>query len=186
MAKLKLRGEGGLFSKIGHRNLIVICAVLLIGAALCVNYFVLAGRDGDIGYGDNGMPDNDNAQNTGGDAGGTEDYFTATALSRQQARDESLEVLQTVLENEAALDSVKEKALEDISRIAKEIEQESNIEALVRAKGFEACVAVINGDAASVIVGSEKDLVASQVAQINEIVYQQTGILPVNVNILCK
>jgi len=40
MAKLKIRGEGGLLAKIGRRNLVIIAAVLLIGAAVAVNYFV--------------------------------------------------------------------------------------------------------------------------------------------------
>ena len=88
--------------------------------------------------------------------------------------------------NAQALDETKEQALADISAIAGEIEHESNVEALVVAKGFEDCVAVINGDKASVIVKSAEELLPSQVAQITEIVYQQTGILPVNLNIIRK
>ena len=42
------------------------------------------------------------------------------------------------------------------------------------------------GDKINVIVSSAEELVASQVAQINEIVYEATGILPVNVKIMQK
>ena len=45
--------------------------------------------------------------------------------------------------------------------------------------------AVINGDKINVIVKSD-GLNAGQIAQINEIVYQQTGILPININIIEK
>ena len=186
MAKFKLRGEGGILAKIGRKNLIIIAAVLLIGAAVAVNYFAFYGGDGTIDYGDNQQGTNvDAGAGTNTDTG-SDSYFAAAALSRQQAREEALEVLKTVLSSEDALEETKEQALADISRIALEIEKESNIEALVRAKGFEECVAVISGEAASIIVKGEGELLSTHVAQIGEIVYEQTGILPVNVKILSK
>lgn len=186
MAKFKLKGEGGLLAKIGRRNLIIIAAVLLLGAAVAINYFVFYGGDDGINYGDGNMGDQsaDAGAGDGADSGDT--YFSAAVLSRQQARDEALEVLQTVLSSEDALEETKEQALADISRIALEIEKESNIEALVRAKGFAECVAVISGENASIIVKNEGELLQNHVAQIGEIVYEQTGILPVNVKILSK
>ena len=74
----------------------------------------------------------------------------------------------------------------EMASIALDIQNEANIESLVKAKGFENCVAVISGDKINVIVGSAEELVASQVAQINEIVYEATGILPTNVKIMRK
>lgn len=188
MAKFKIRGEGGLLAKIGRRNMIIALAILLIGGAVALNYFAFYDGKGGVEYGSSNMGD----ANTGADAQGggsvssSESYFSAAQLSRQQARDEALEVLQTVLASADALEETKEQALSDISRIALEIEKESNVEALVRAKGYSECVAVINGESASVIVKSEGELVQSQVAQINEIVYEQTGIHPANIKILVK
>ena len=46
-------------------------------------------------------------------------------------------------------------------------------------------VAVINGDAASIVVKSD-GLIASQISQINEIVYEQAGISPVKITIIQK
>ena len=63
------------------------------------------------------------------------------------------------------------------------METEANIESLIVAKGFEECVAVISGDSASIVVKSE-GLLASEISQINEIVYEQSGISPVNVKII--
>ena len=52
------------------------------------------------------------------------------------------------------------------------------------AKGFEDCVAVINGDTATVVVKSrDETLLATDIAQINEIVYEQAQIMPVNITI---
>lgn len=183
MAKIKFRGEDGLFSKLGRRNLLVLCAVLIIGAAVALNFFLFRDTD-NVDYGDTGMTDETPTDTTPSTT--TDTYFSAASLSRDQARDEALAVLQTVLSNEDALEETKNQALADISRIALEIEKESNIEALVRAKGFENCIAVLNGDTASIVVKGESELVASQVAQINEIVYEQSGVLPANIKILCK
>ena len=174
------------FKKIGVRNLVVICAVLLIGGAVGVNYILYStpdtndpAGDVDIDLGDTDIQDTlDKDQNTS-------DYFAQTVLSRQNARDEALEVLQAVATNSSALPEAVDAALADIAQIAKDIDNESKIETLVKAKGFEECIAVISDDSATVIVKTD-GLLASEVAQINEIVYEQSGILPTGLKIIEK
>ena len=182
MAKISFKS--GAFGKVGKRGLVILCAVLLIGVAVYLNYQWFYGAGDDLGYGDNNMVDGDSG--TGDGTVNVSTYFSATQLSRQEARDEALEVLQNVVENDAAAEATKQEAMAEISRIALDIQNEANVESLVKAKGFENCVAVISGDKINVIVASEEELVASQVAQINEIVYEATGILPVNVKIMRK
>ena len=182
MAKISMKAK--LFSKAGKRNLVILCAVLLIGAAVYMNYRWFYGAPEEPTYGDNNMVNNQDG--TGDDTVDVSTYFSATQLSRQQARDEALEVLQDVLESEDALEATKQEAMAAMSKIAEDIQNEANVESLVKAKGFENCVAVISGDKINVIVSSPEALVASQVAQINEIVYEATGILPVNVKIMQK
>jgi stage III sporulation protein AH len=182
MSNAKIFGKQGALAKIGKRNWIVICAVLLIGLAVYLNYIWFFDPMSSLGYGDNNM------QNGAGTQTGTqteENYFTSAQLSREKARDEALDVLQTVIDSEDALQETKDAALADISRIALEIEQEANIESLVMAKGFENCLAVINGDSISVIVETD-GLLANQVAQIKEIVYSETGISPTGIKIIEK
>jgi stage III sporulation protein AH len=185
MTSGKIFGKQGFFAKIGKRNYLIIAAVLLIGVAVYLNYVWFFNPTGNIGYGDNNMGDQYSDQTDAGTQK-EESYFTSAQLSREKARDEALEVLQTVVNSEDALQETKDAALSDISRIALEIEKEANIEQLVRARGFEECIAVISGDSASVIVRSDAELLGSHVAQISEIVYEQAGILPTNLKILCK
>lgn len=113
------------------------------------------------------------------------DFFAASVMNRQSVRDEALEVLQQIADNPEALPDAKEKALADIATIAQNITIEGNIETLIKSKGFENCVAIISGDKCSVIVKS-KGLLPSEVAQIVDIVYQQSNILPENVTIIEK
>ena len=180
----KINPVKNFFLKIGRRNLIIMGAVLLIGAAVCLNIVLFGGAAGDgyLGYDEpSGM-----TGTTGGNGDSVSDsYFASAQVSRQRARDEAMEVLQSVVDNEDADDAVKAQALIDLSKLALAIEQEANIETLIMAKGFEKCVAVISDDTARIIV-SGKDLTPAQIAQINEIVYEQAKITPVNVTITEK
>ena len=175
--------------KIGKKNFIIAGVVLLIGAAVLLNWVLFTnGNPSGYNYDQPSSVVNDQTENK--DHAKTEDetkntYFSATQVSRQKARDEALEVLKTVVNNESADETVKNEALTGISAIASEIEKEANIESLITAKGFENCVAVLNGDSASIIVSAES-LQPAQLAQINAIVYEQTGILPTNITIINK
>ena len=182
------------FEKIGKRNLVIVGVVLLIGMAVWINWMVFA--DSDEGYSgydqSSGMGtqygDNTNAaakdenDATQSDA---DNYFASTQVSRQRARDEALEVLQAVVDNAESSETAKTEALAGISAIAEEIQKEANIESLITAKGFEKCVAVLNGDSISIIVSADT-LQPAQLAQINAIVYEQTGITPAGVTIINK
>ena len=175
-----------ILEKIGKRNIIIACAVLLIGAAVLMNFILFSGSNQNGGYDGYDQPSgsvsDDVGDSTETDANA---YFSATQVSRQRARDEALEVLQAVVENVDATEAMKNEALAEIAVIAEEIQKEANIESLITAKGFEACVAVINNDTASIVVKAD-DLQAAEIAQINAIVYEQAGILPSAVTIIKK
>ena len=175
-----------ILEKIGKRNIIIACAVLLIGVAVLMNFILFSKANQNAGYDGYDQPSG-NISDSVGDNSVTDAnaYFSATQVSRQRARDEALEVLQAVVENVDSTEAMKNEALAEIAVIADEIQKEANIESLITAKGFEACVAVINDDTASIIVKAD-DLQPAQIAQINAIVYEQAGILPSGVTIIRK
>ena len=171
--------------KIGKRNFIIFGAVLVIGAAICINWAVYSSRnDGGFDYEvGSGMENSNGSGNVQvSDKDDSDAYFSSVEVSRQRTRDEAIEVLQSVVDSQTATENAKNEALAGINNFAKVMEQESNIETLVMAKGFENCVAVISEGKATVVV-TGNDLLPAQISQINEIVYDQAGILPVNVNI---
>lgn len=176
--------------KVGKRNIIIACSVFLIGAAVLLNWILFSGANDKGGYDGYDQPSGNITDNVGNtdnttSADATQTYFSATQISRQKARDEALEVLQAVVDNTESSEEVKAEALAGISEIAEEIQKEANIESLIMAKGFEQCVAVLNGDAISIIVSADT-LQPAQLAQINAIVYEQTGIAPTGVTIINK
>ena len=166
------------FRKIGVRNLVIVLAVLLIGGAVYANWRLFgqtAKPSGDATVVDNNRGDDNTAT--------AASYFSASQVERQRARDEAIEVLQSVVDNASEADAAaKEEAMQGISAIASSIEREANIESLIKAKGFENCVAVINGSKASIVVSGE-GLKPNELSQILEIVYVQANILPENVTI---
>jgi len=106
-------------------------------------------------------------------------------ISRQRSRDESIELLMTMLESEATTPERRDEISQEMARIADEMSYEVNIENLIKAKGIEECVAVINNGNANIVVKYD-GLTPSHIAQIKEIVYLNANILPKNIKIIEK
>ena len=170
---MKFRNTGKFFSK-NKKSLIVCASVLVICGAVYLNYALFSA--------DEGQPQ---IMTEVIESDPTEEYFTSAVISRQKARDEAIEVLQQVVDRSDAVEEVKTEAYTGINVIAQQIESESNIEQLVLAKGFEQCLAVVSENSASIIVKSD-GLLANEVAQIKEIVYEQAGIHPRDIKIIEK
>lgn len=102
-----------------------------------------------------------------------QDYFAAVRLSRQEARDSAVSLLQEAMsyDSEVSADSAQE--LEQIVQVAL---SEAQIESLVIAKGYADCVAYMNDDGISVAVAApEEGLQQTDVAVITDIVLTQSA-----------
>ena len=174
-------------NRVGRRNWIIVGAVLLIGLAVWLNWMFFS-DSASAGYADYGNSSGmtDDAGNVGDTSNTTTDYFATAQVNRKRARDESMAVLQSVIDNPDATEEVKNEALAEMNAIADEIEKEANIEALLLSGGFEDCVAVMNGSQINVIVKTPGELQPAQIAKLNTVVYEQTGIEPINVVIVHK
>ena len=111
------------------------------------------------------------------------DYFAAVRLSRQQARDSAVGLLQEAMaygEDTETLQSNEQ--LEDIVQSAL---CEAQIESLVIAKGYADCVAYISNDGISVAVASpEGGLAQTDVAVIADIVMTQSEFSMENIRVV--
>ena len=119
----EVKSEGkvtAFFQRIGKRNLIIACSVLLIGAAVWLNWMLFSSPDTGDGYDGYDKPSGSVSDDLGGGSSTVDEdsYFSATQVSRQKARDEALEVLQAVVDNEDATEELKNEALASISQIA--------------------------------------------------------------------
>lgn len=184
-------GAVKVFKSLNKKILVTVGAVLVLACAVVLNFILVPeqekkgeGLDVALDLTDVSavLAERERGDDTVSGEGKT-DILSEMSLSRKQARDEAMEVLNGVAQSSTAIDSMKQDALNSIKSMADDIEKEANIESLVMAKGFEECVAVVNGDTASVIVRTE-GLLDTQVAQISEIVWEQAGVHPDNLNII--
>lgn len=101
------------------------------------------------------------------------DYFAAVRLSRQQARDSAVNLLQDVSVNSDQTKAEESAAeLEDIVQTAL---TEAQIESLIIAKGYADCVAYMSNEGISIAVSApEGGLRQEDVAVIADIVMSQS------------
>lgn len=101
------------------------------------------------------------------------DYFAAVRLSRQQARDSAVSLLQEAM---AYADETQANASDDqLEQIVQTALCEAQIESLVIAKGYTDCVAYMSDEGISVAVASpEGGLQDTDVALIADIVMSQS------------
>lgn len=113
------------------------------------------------------------------------DYFASARLTRQQARDSAISLLQEAAEQENADAAVANEASEGIQVLAAYTLQEAQIENLVTAKGYQDCVAFLGEDGVSVVVATDTgELTAEDVAKITDIAMSETGLPAGSVKIM--
>ena len=103
------------------------------------------------------------------------DYFAQARLTRQQSRDEALNLLEDASSADGASQETIDSAMTAISAMASDSMTETRIENLLLAKGYADCVAYITGDSISVAVPSPADgLTEAQVAAITDVITSDT------------
>ena len=102
------------------------------------------------------------------------DYFAAVRLSRQEARDSAVSLLQEAMAY--AKDEEAQQTNAQLEQIVQTALQEAQIESLVIAKGYADCVAYISDKKISVAVATPEGGMQSQdVAVIADIVMTQSS-----------
>ena len=105
---------------------------------------------------------------------GTE-YFAEARLTRQVARDEALELLQTAAASESASQETIDSVMNAISYMATCTMQEAQIENLLLAKDFADCVVYIGNDSVTVAVPSPMEGLSQEaVARITDVICTET------------
>ena len=101
------------------------------------------------------------------------DYFAAVRLSRQQARDNALDLLQEAMAYDDATKA--QESSRQLDEIVQTALSEATIESLIIAKGYTDCVAYMSNDGVSVAVAApEGGLQTADVAVIADIVMTQS------------
>ena len=103
------------------------------------------------------------------------DYFAAVRLSRQQARDNAVDLLQDAMAYSGAEGTKDTEASMELEEIVQTALSEAQIESLVIAKGYTDCVAYMSREGISVAVSApEGGLQQGDVAVIADIILNQS------------
>lgn len=113
-------------------------------------------------------------------------YFVSAKLERDKTYGEKIEVQENILYNEKSDESMKKTAQEEINCISDNLTKEMSIETLLKAKGFEDTIALINEPNVNVVVKAAEELNVAQVAQIQNIVMREAGAKPEDIHIVTK
>jgi len=113
-------------------------------------------------------------------------YFVSAKLERDRTFGEQIEIQENILYNEKSDDNMKKIAQEQINHISNNLNKEMSIETLLKAKGFDDSVAIINDESVNVVVKSMEELDVAQVAQIQNIVMREAGARAENIHIVTK
>ena len=165
--------------KIWKKNLVVTAVLLTVCGGIYVNW--MYGQDQAVGDLTDTLDENKilsadklvMADETVHNSNTLVDYFAAVRLSRQEARDSAVSLLQEAM---AYGDETDSKSSAELEQIVNTALCEAQIESLVIAKGYSDCVTYIANDAVSVAVAApEGGLQQPDVAVISDIVVNQSG-----------
>lgn len=161
--------------------------VMLLGLAAAVwlnAKFLPSGTKylGEASYVGNSQEDKGNTVETSAKVE-EENYFETAKKDREKAREKASETIEEMLDTDKLSDGDKKAVLSKIETLGTNIEKESNIETLLKAKGFKETIAIIGEDGISVVVKSE-GLTSAQTLQIQDIVTSETSIALANIKII--
>lgn len=168
---------------IGKRQILLGLLILTLGGAVYLNWYLNNDNEHNVSetITDSNIGDaifvNANVSSSG------DEYFTETRKNRQEAREESLESLKDIVDNPKSDASSIKTASDEAVRISTFANIESNVESLVKAKGFKDCIAVMSSKDISVLVMCDK-LLSSDTIQIQDIAATATGYSYENIKII--
>ena len=174
---------------IGRRKILLATLVVILGAAIFVNWqfgsVAIDDSEASKNLGDAQYVNGSNVsqENQDSPADGVAEYFSSIRLERQQTRDAIKENYERISADTSVTDAEKAEAMAAFAKLMADIKKETDIENLVKAKGVNECVAVINNQSVTVVVDCE-ELSDVILLQIKEITSKQSNISFENITII--
>lgn len=115
----------------------------------------------------------------------SDDYFTKSKLERDTMYSQMIETYEKVINSNNALETQKQTATQEITKINGTKNSIMICENLIKTKGFENSVVFVNGESISVIVGAT-EMKPEEVAQIQNIISREMNAKIENIHIANK
>ena len=114
-----------------------------------------------------------------------DDYFTKSKLERDTMYSQMIETYEKVLNSSNSLETQKQTATQEITKINETKNSIMICENLIKTKGFENCIVFVNGESVSVIIGVS-EIKQEEVSQIQNIVSRELKSSIENIHISTK
>lgn len=112
------------------------------------------------------------------------DFFTEYRLERDKIRSERFDVLRDMVK-QAKTEEVKQRTQETILRLVQEKQREYEMENLIKARGFQDALVVIQDKSVNAIVKTQS-FTRDEVIQVAEVISRVTGVRPEDITISAK
>ncbi len=104
------------------------------------------------------------------------EYFTDAKLTKDVSRSKTTDSLKAITENPNASKEAKNKAFDQMTKIAENTDKEARIESMVKQSGFNNVIALLGDDGSIDVVVEAQSLTTAQTAQIYDIVSRQANV----------
>lgn len=176
---------------LGKKQIVLTTLVFALGLAIYLNWqfatnsegFAMTGKPTDTSEQGSSSKNYGDASFVSGSNVDAATYFTEARLERQKSRDNAIETMKSVLASTAMEQSEIDKAVAAAGQIAENIENESTMETLIKAKGFKDCMVYIDGETVSAMVQTE-GLLPSEAAQIKDVIVSVAKVESENIRVI--
>lgn len=124
-------------------------------------------------------------QVTSSNSNSSDDYFTKSKLERDTMYSQMLETYENVLNSSNSLETQKQSATEEITKINNTKNSIMICENLLKTKGFDNSVIFVNDESISIIIGAN-ELKEDEIAQIQNIISREMKADIQNIHISTK
>lgn len=171
------------------RNIVILAVLVFVGAAVYLNWSYnnkWGGADASMVAAEDASAEDAEAASAETSAQVTGSaYFDEARLTRQQSRDQALELLEQACSQETASQEVIDESMKQINAMATWNLQENLLENELLAKDFTDCVVFVTDDGVTVAVPAPAEgLSETQVAQITDAVVSNTDFAADKLNII--
>ena len=112
-------------------------------------------------------------------------FFEEARLKREKAHDAALDTIQKTLKSASLSADEKKTYAQELTGNLENLNAETEIETLVKAKGFADCLCFLRADRADLTVMTSGDaLTAAQVAQIRDIILSKSSVTAQNITVV--
>lgn len=172
--------------KFQKRHIVLAALVLALGAAVFINWqfsdeskTLIDDVSKELGAATYVNADvsatNDEVQDVAKKTTSSDTYFAKAQTERQQARDEALEIAKETLNLADSTEDARTLAVEQLNKLEDNIVKESNIESILKGKGYSQCLCFLSDDTCTVTV-LKSDLKDNSPLIIKDVVLSQTDV----------